>query len=326
MVEYEYGTEMASPVAEAYTSAGEVYEADGVGDLEGAVEGDYAMEGVTAYTRDVVDATGVAAILSEEEEEDLHRQKQRKYLMMGGCLCFVVALAIIIPLVTMGTSKSPDVVVLRTQAPSFAPSPAPSSAPTNEPISEALVQTIQFIRQYDSIAVLETEEWWNNRSSSPYKAARWLSNGGIEKNLKLLQRFALATFYFSTSVNQQWKECSPTYGGCPKEPWLTDADECDWGFVICEKETGKVIGLNFRKFMHPLVLYVVCYQNPYSFSLNHCRFFVLQAHRATKCAEPSLRNSPSCLSCRSFPSRTTSSLEATLMFRQVRRAFQVMTP
>lgn len=210
----------------------------------------------SAYVRDVVEATGVAPILSEKEEEDLLRQRQRKYLIIASAVCFVVALAISIPLVTVVGRNNPPEIVSITDAPTVSPSTAPSSAPTKEQMSEVFNLTVEFLREQEvNNNVLETQEWWNDKSSAPYQAARWVSSqvlfpdGEEEKNLnqKLVQRYALAAFYYSTTTGDQfWDTCNPG-SACISEPWLSAADECQWGYVTCDDETGIVKELTFRK-------------------------------------------------------------------------------
>lgn len=203
-----------------------------------------------AYFPDVVDATGVATVRSDKEEEQFQRRRQRTFLTLGGCVCLAIALSVIIPLVLSSSDDSPQ-VVLSTPQPSMAPSEAPSAAPTEEDVSEELTLTIELLRENSNGTVLETEEWWNNGSSPQYRAAKWLSeedNNYTGDIPELLQRFALGTFYYATSSKEDdWVDCGVISGGCQGDPWLSSSDECTWGYVNCQNETGPVTELRFRK-------------------------------------------------------------------------------
>jgi hypothetical protein len=70
---------------------------------------------------------------------------------------------------------------------------------------------------------------------------------------KLVQRFALAVFYYSTE-GDDWAKCSaPTdftdqaaidaaVANCPGNPWLMDVSECAWAGAICnsKNETERI--------------------------------------------------------------------------------------
>ena len=209
-------------------------------------------EGLRAFFPEVVDATGVATVRSEKEEEQFQWRRQRMHLLLCGCVCLAIALSVIIPLVALRDDDSPQ-VVLSTLQPSMAPSQAPSAAPTDEPVMEELALTTQLLRENSNATVLEPEEWWNNRASPQCRAAKWLSEEQDNDYYlsiipKLLQRFALVTLYYATtSEDEDWEDCGVMSGGCPKDPWLTNSDECNWGYVTCQNETGPVAALRFRK-------------------------------------------------------------------------------
>lgn len=89
--------------------------------------------------------------------------------------------------------------------------PPPSTAnPTADPVRESLINV------WPSL-----EEQFYNLLSPQYLAFQWLSgNANLESYTvkKQIQRFALATFYFSTN-GDKWKQ---------NDSWLTEEDECSW--------------------------------------------------------------------------------------------------
>lgn len=82
----------------------------------------------------------------------------------------------------------------------------------------------------------------------------------------LKTRYALAVFYFSTRGNR-WTECSAPINfddpasiqaanaNCNIQPipnsgsdaWLTPSDECQWGGIVCDSESGEVQLLEIGK-------------------------------------------------------------------------------
>lgn len=73
------------------------------------------------------------------------------------------------------------------------------------------------------------------RTNSPQsKALRWLRNNTFLEDYTLsrrLQRFALATFYFSTGGERRWTN---------KNAWLSDDDECTWFTTGSDEDTSAI--------------------------------------------------------------------------------------
>ena len=230
-------------------------------------------EGITAYFRDVVDATGVVPVQSIHEEEEQHRQRQKRWFWGGAVVCVIMALLIVvIPLATIDRSS----VVVITEAPSLAPSAAPSTAPTEEPVSAELKFVMEFIQELEEAVIWNAPEqdWSTNRSSPQFQACQWISETenmtnmiiNDNRNDRLLQRYSLATFYMATNLDTNgwsnnnvngasqsdindggWKECHHNAPqGCPGKAWLSEEDECDWGFLECEN--GSVTTLMMCKY------------------------------------------------------------------------------
>ena len=183
-------------------------------ETEGAVE---------AFVADnVVDAMGVAVVMSEEEEIQIERRKYKKYLIFAFLCMVLIAVAIVVPVVLVVGNVEPA-------APSMAPSSAPSMAPSSAPTSGRLDAIIGLLTPVSGAEALQ------NRSSPQYQAAQWVSE---EDELalpmddpQLFQRYLLAVFYFAMN-GDDWSNCGrndPTCGGDPDEDsWLSASSECIW--------------------------------------------------------------------------------------------------
>jgi hypothetical protein len=186
-------------------------------------------DAVDAFVADnVVDALGVAVVISEEEEEKLEQRKYKRYLFLVFlCMC-LVAVAIVVPVVLVVGKEEPV-------APSIPPSGAPSMTPSISPTTDRLDAVI------DSLLPVSGEEAFMTRNSSQYLAADWVAN--IDPlalpigDPQLFQRYILAVFYFSTN-GDKWLACSradPVCGGDPNETsWLSESNECTWLANRCQ--------------------------------------------------------------------------------------------
>lgn len=157
----------------------------------------------------------------EEEEEEEHRNniqravpqetilqrkrqaERRRFLFASAWFLSVAVVGIVIGL-TMGPSSSSS---------SGAQSPEPTPSPTSQQFLE--LQRLVVEASFDEGASLQDDD------SPQYKALSWLENNtnlDDYPNWKLLQRYSLASFYYSTN-GADWSE----NGG-----WLSDSDECSW--------------------------------------------------------------------------------------------------
>jgi hypothetical protein len=206
-------------------------------------------DGIEAFVADtVVDATGVAVVMSEEEEEKFEQKRRKKYLCYGAVVLVIVAVSIVVPVVLLvgGDGGTIEVEAPPSIAPSSAPSSMPSSAPTTNTFSDLL----------DILLGLptSTEDMFADRSGPQYRAALWLADEDtywIDSSLaldhpKMIQRFALATFYYASTGNN-WKLCGRGSPSCGDTEWLTSVDECEWFSVQCNSD-GNVEQMNFRKY------------------------------------------------------------------------------
>jgi hypothetical protein len=94
-----------------------------------------------------------------------------------------------------------------------------SEAPTSSPTTQGDLQLEYFV----DVALPEYTKNALRRASSPQsKALRWLLNNTFLESYPLsrrLQRYALATLYYSTGAEKRWIK---HFG------WLSDDDECEW--------------------------------------------------------------------------------------------------
>ena len=118
--------------------------------------------------------------------------------------------------------------------PTSSPSESPTTSPSLEPLLEFLIE-----RSFDDGQTLQAQ-------GTPQRSAyEWLqANVGIDDfpDEKILTRYALATFYYSTNGPTTWDPLIQTDG------WLTDAEECDWGSTvadICANGTYQSLTLDF---------------------------------------------------------------------------------
>ncbi len=200
----------------------------------------------------IVDAVNVVP-----EHKILEESTKKKRLnMLAGIILLAIIILVVIVLVvrlltrreTIDTGFVPDInnenteaTVARTQAPSFSPT-----------IAAATAQAI-----FEFSMVLETyyegsESIFSNTLTPQYRAAVWAAESAIVEGIdmnddRMIQRYALATFYFSTN-GDDWVNCGRQSKRCDEtQEWLTGADECSWYAIECDAE-GHATEIYFRKF------------------------------------------------------------------------------
>jgi Leucine-rich repeat (LRR) protein len=211
-------------------------------DIPGAESG-----GIEAFVADnVVEAVGVAVIMSEEEEEAVGRKRRKRYLCFGALFLLLLVVAIVVTVVIITGRSSTTVLDL---PPTAAPSSAPSSAPSFAPTTDGVQALISCLTPATSI------ETFQDRASAQYRAVEWLTNtdpfvqiNGLQcDSPKFLQRYALATFYFALS-GEEWEICGLQNPECTSDPadfgWLSTQDECNWYKVRCNN-LDMVESINF---------------------------------------------------------------------------------
>jgi hypothetical protein len=178
--------------------------------------------------REVVEAGGVAVVMSEQEEEELERHKYRRLRRIGCVAMLVIIVAVVVPTVLLVGGDD-----------EFAPTAMPSSAPSAMP---SLAPTSQKFDQYlDYLVPISGADVFINRNSPQYRAASWAAEDDpITPELligseQLDQRYALATFYYALN-GDDW-----TFN----DDWLSGIQECDWFGIRCD-DSGKVNQLFFE--------------------------------------------------------------------------------
>ena len=203
--------------------------------------------GIEAFVAEnVIDATEVAVIMSDEEEEVELKKRQRK-LMIRMCLVVVVVLiAVIVPIALLTGGDEVEIT------------PSPTLAPTNFPTLSPT--TIELTNVIDSLGIKGISQLSDlqNRNSPQGKAVDWIVNddpyvdskGFTDLDDEFIQRYALAVFYFSLG-GEKWSACHRTDDSCSAtgevNGWLTGTPECSWFVVKCNSE-GLVSAIEFRTF------------------------------------------------------------------------------
>jgi hypothetical protein len=117
------------------------------------------------------------------------------------------------------TTQSPSMQpVTPTRSPSQSPSLRPS---TLSPSQLPTMNPVEFLDEFLTANSPDLQVAFTDTSSAQYRSLLWLStdpNLFSYPNFKIIQRFALATFYLSTGGNT-WAN---------DDAWLTDVDECLW--------------------------------------------------------------------------------------------------
>ena len=125
---------------------------------------------------------------------------------------------------------SPIVIGIPTKSPVVVPSSFPTSGLTNTPTAKPVDQLEALTVELKIISPLSSEDL-DNGSSNQYRAMEWLLdnvNYNSYSSVRKVQRFALATFYRSTS-GSDWLD---------NNGWMEDDDggddECTWYGIVCD--------------------------------------------------------------------------------------------
>lgn len=204
---------------------------------EGAATSD---PNVSVDAETTLDVNLAAAITYEEEEiQEMERRKFRRYVVLMYSCFALVAIAVVVPVVVL-FERNPRHTNVATSSPAPSMMPSTSMMPSSAPTSNRLDTTIVLF------APLSGEEAFKNRTSPQYQAAKWVSD---EDPLALpfydprfLQRYILATFYFSTN-GDKWLQCGrldPICGGDPNnDSWLvSESHECAWLGIRCRDKVN----------------------------------------------------------------------------------------
>jgi hypothetical protein len=228
------------------------------------------------------DMTPETIFIGDEDRRGYKRESSqtRTIKMLICCFFFVlvpVALTLIIIFV-VDPSDSPRAGTTVPTVPSVSPPPStvPEFTPTSAPMADNSVKEetlIKFLsnRSTDAGAALR------DSNSPQYAAMKWLqstANEGIYNEPVILQRYALATLYYSTN-GIQWTSFSG---------WLSNEPECDWqtmsvSSIVCNDDGEfvalKLSGNNLAGSIPPEL-------NLLSASLSKCHFFWTHALRISE--------------------------------------------
>ncbi|KAL3940065.1 MAG: hypothetical protein SGBAC_005321 [Bacillariaceae sp.] len=179
-----------------------------------------------------------------DEEEDL---RKRRFLWVGCCCFCLLVIAIVVPLVALAPDDEAIVVIDEepSAAPSLFPTQAPSVSPTPSAALELLLELENLYPSYDDYL-----QAFNSSDSIQYQALYWATGEGNPGSIsgfdpRMINRFALATFYFATN-GDEWVRCKRDGTNCdPGEEWLLADDECGWLAITCAEDTTDVTQIFF---------------------------------------------------------------------------------
>ena len=141
----------------------------------------------------------------------------KEYLRTRTARCLVFVLGFIFIILALGTSYG--VRAALTQRLEATSSGTNLDLSTLPPTTEGDLSLDYFVQ----IALLESTRSALKRENTPQsKALRWLRNNTFLEDYSLprrLQRFALATLYYSTGGERRWAR---------RDGWLSDDNECNW--------------------------------------------------------------------------------------------------
>jgi len=170
----------------------------------------------------------VAAAVQIDPLEKQKKLKKYRRIAAGVGLIVVVVVVVVAVFATQESVDAPAVV-----EPTGAPTPAPTSSRRAD-IESLLVQNGIVLSGVDNV-----------ENSPQYKAFEWISDvdelalSSTDSNL--LQRYALATFYYATNEGMgQCQEKYISFGGlcedAGKVPFLSGVNECDWYGTQCNED------------------------------------------------------------------------------------------
>eukprot|EP00978_Attheya_sp_CCMP212_P029307 scaffold103639_cov67-Attheya_sp.AAC.6 len=191
------------------------------------------------------------------------KRKMRFWVLTGLAGTLVVALIIVVAVVVTSNKAEKDKNVPITSIDGVAN--VPTEAPTQSRVS-CIARRAAFVSDPSTL---------DDPASPQSRALSWITNEdplGLDctgTNQSLLQRYALAVFYFSTTKDDsKWLGCGPTeeptdtdctafqllssgkvplenrkYREIPNQKqWLKGTNECEWYGISCQAE-GRVVGI-----------------------------------------------------------------------------------
>ena len=176
----------------------------------------YSMGDGTMMTQSTTVTTFMSPIVEALPMDETKATKEA-YFRPRTMRCLVFVLGIIFIVLALGTSYGVRAAIT--------PKLEPPSSGTNfdlvtlPPTTDGDLTLDYFVQ----VALPESTRSALKRENSPQsKALRWLRNNTFLEDYPLprrLQRFALATFYYSTGGERRWTR---------RDGWLSDDNECTW--------------------------------------------------------------------------------------------------
>jgi hypothetical protein len=140
--------------------------------------------------------------------------------------CFLLLLAVVFSILALGTAYGVT-GFSASRSSSGANATYYDDSPTNPPTTEGDLDLVYFVQ----VAIPDhTRSALRQQNSPQSKALSWLRNNTFLESYDLrrrMQRFSLATFFFSTGGERRWRDSSG---------WLSDDDECTWFFSSDQTE------------------------------------------------------------------------------------------
>jgi len=188
---------------------------------------------IQAFVADtVVDATGVAVVMSEEDEEKEERRNYMKKGLIAALAIAAIVIGVSVPL-TLKFTTGDTIYVEKSSSPTLSPTSAPTMAPTAMPTPDDFPAMIDVLFPISGSALYENGTPQN-------RALDWIArNDGANRSPsdpRFVQRYALAVFYYSTG-GAQWLDCFEGDQCTRGSPWLSSDDECLWGGIVCVDES-----------------------------------------------------------------------------------------
>ena len=196
----------------------------------------------------VVDALDV---VPEQQILEQDAKKKRLYFLGGIVLAVVIAMVIMAVVVVTTRRRGVSSGIIQDNG---SASNSTSIEPTLSPTTFSPVQNVVSLEQFQQTLESfydDSEEFtglFSNVSSPQYRAALWTVSrcSAICDSDRMIQQFALATFYFATN-GDDWIRCGRDSKQCDlSQEWLTEGNECNWYAIECDEE-GDVIQIFFRK-------------------------------------------------------------------------------
>lgn len=177
-----------------------------------------SMGGNTLITTDTTTTTKASPIVEALPLDEI--QTVKAFFSTRKVKCFLLALTVVFVILALGTAYGVNGFqqsrLSKDSSASYYDDP-----PTNPPTTEGDLELEYFLK----VAIPDyTRSALRLQNSPQSKALSWLGNNTFLGSYDLsrrMQRFSLATFYFSTGGDRRWDNNSG---------WLSDDHECTWFF------------------------------------------------------------------------------------------------